>query len=115
MRTLVKALIVMMAISGLAFMGCDNGTTSGGNDPTQGRVIAPEFRGTFARSVQTRTFTENTVVTSEPGFETYTLPGWTVGNFLYEPGGRWGVFPTVDTFHTISHPTLLWTRVGVGD
>jgi len=35
MKKMVKALIVMMAISGLAFMGCDNGTTSsvdrGGN------------------------------------------------------------------------------------
>jgi len=61
MRTLVKGLIVMMAISGFAFMGCDNpangngggtgngGTTNGGGN--EQRVVAPEFRGLYKSTV----------------------------------------------------------------
>jgi len=103
MRTLVKALIVMMAISGLAFMGCDNGTTNGnggnGNDPGN-RVIAEQYRGTFATEqfnfggsmfIETIVLGENTVTRTTTGIaiagpdETTDhppFPAWTEGNTL---------------------------------
>ena len=113
MKSLVKALIVMMAIS---FMGCDNGTTNGGgneNDPGN-RVIAEQYQGTF-EIVQTitggtRTTTivlgENTVtrssietnVTPPAEFNDSPFPAWTEGNTLRgQPPGT-TVIHTLGTF-----------------
>ena len=111
MRTLVKALIVMMAISGLAFMGCDNGTTNGGgngNGPGN-RVIAEQYRGTFEATVviqavpviTTIVLCENTVTRTVEGFqltEYPPFPAWTEGNTLRgQPPGT-TVIHTLGTF-----------------
>ena len=124
MKGLAKALIVMMAISGLAFMGCDNGTTNGGgggsgNGPGN-RVIAEQYRGTFrvttGTGVNALTTTivlgENTVTRTSvshdltPQTTNYPpFPAWTEGNRLYgrvsleDPNfvAHIGTFTNVDT------------------
>ena len=122
MRSLAKGLIVMVAISGLAFMGCDNGTTNGnggnGNDPGN-RVIAEQYRGSFrVENVQvagaerhtitivlnentvTRHWINNNIPPQEGAYPPF--PAWTEGNTLRGQPGTMiltlGSFSNVDTF-----------------
>jgi len=126
MRSLAKGLIVMVAISGLAFMGCDNGTTNGnggnGNGPGN-RVIAEQYRGTFSvtmgTGVNALTTTivlgENTVTRTSvshdltPQTTNYPpFPAWTEGNRLYgRPGYNEGMPEFVAHIGTFTNANTL--------
>jgi len=131
MRTLAKALIVMTAISGLALMGCDNGSAAGATGPSNGTgggggVIAEQYRGTFEvenvpggaggaiRLTIALTLDENTVTrtTRVEGGTTVTndapFPAWTEGNRLYgRPGYNEGMPEFVAHIGTFTNANTL--------
>jgi len=76
-KTLV--LVALIAVIGLAFVGCDNGSTSN----NEVRVVAPEFRGRFV-NVQGHDWFEltETTILRQVLYPDHH-PAWTVGNVLW--------------------------------